>query len=352
MTDPVNLSLGTLDPYYCSKSRRNDTAYAPRAGLPILRQLLAQRHGVTSEHVAVFAGASMALTCAFHTTPKDRTVLIPNPGFPAYGGVLDLIGRNTARYKLNDEWLTSLEHTLRKTKPGALLLNSPGNPLGNVISDKDRERLLDRAPNTLLILDETYAGLEFPGSGSSGALTGAAPGVIRIGSFSKLFAAPGLRIGYAVAEPDMIRSLVDINWLFAMSAGTADQLRAAELLIEDLKSPKRLPQTIARLETACETALSALASHGISASRPSGGPLLWVSFPEAPGTGVALTEYCQQQAGIITTPGEAFGFTKAPALRCSYALPPDDIATVFNSLGAAMAGWRMAVQSPQLTPVS
>lgn len=350
MTQPVNLSLGTLHPHYCGKGQDSVSNYAPRAGLPVLRQLLAQRHDVTDEHVAIFAGASMALTCAFYVTQKDRPVLIPTPGFPAYQGVLDLVGRRTVRYQLDGDWLPKLEMSIIQTDPGALLLNSPGNPLGNVISDVDRKRLLTRAKETLVILDETYGGLEFPGSGSSGLLTGSAPGVIRIGSFSKRFAAPGLRIGYAIAEPRMVRKLTDINWLLAMSSGTADQLRAAELMIEDLKTPKRLMETIAELEDASETAVKALAEHGISVRRPSGGPLLWVSLPDTPGTGIALAHHCKNQAGIIATPGEAFGFTEAPALRCCFALPRDEIATVFDRLGGALADWRVAAQHP--TPAS
>jgi aspartate/methionine/tyrosine aminotransferase len=342
MTEAIDLSLGTLDPSFCDRPRDTVSAYAPRLGLPILRRLVAQHHGVTAEHVAIFAGASMALTCAFHATPRAGPVLLPCPGFPAYRGVLDLLGRKTACYALDDGWLPKLEKSVAQADAGALLLNSPGNPMGNVISDGDRDRLLRLARDTLLILDETYAGLEFRGSGSSGPLMGPAPGVIRIGSVSKRFAAPGLRIGYAIAEPDTVRRLADIGWLLAMSPGTDDQLRAAEMLVGDLKTPRRLAQTTAALEAACDTALKALHDHGFTVRRPSGGPLLWISLPQAGGTGADLATHCRQQAGIITTPGEAFGFTEAPALRCCYALPPDTVAPVFDRLGAALAGWRKA----------
>ncbi|WP_425101841.1 pyridoxal phosphate-dependent aminotransferase [Tropicibacter sp. S64] len=351
MTGPVNLSLGTLDPQYCGKAPDTSSAYAPRHGLPILRQLLAQRHGVTPEQVAIFAGASMALTCAFHAVPRDKPVLIPCPGFPAYRGVLDLIGRTALPYALDDDWLPKLERTLARHSVGALLLNSPGNPLGNVIPDADRQRLLTIAFETTVILDETYAGLEFPGSGATGPLIGEAPGAIRIGSFSKRFAAPGLRIGYAIADPATIHTLADINWLLAMSPGTNDQLHAAELLVEDLKTPHRQARTASALEAACDTALSALARHGITARRPSGGPLLWISLPGAAGTGLDLARHCQTHAGIVATPGEAFGYSGAPALRCCFALPPETITPVFDRLGAALAGWQNAAQRPTLADV-
>ncbi|MFW8584093.1 aminotransferase class I/II-fold pyridoxal phosphate-dependent enzyme [Rhizobium beringeri] len=99
-----------------------------------------------------------------------------------------------------------------------------------------------------LILDETYAGLEFSGSASTGPLLGEATGVIRIGSFSKRFAQPGLRIGYVIAGAKTCRQMADINWVLAMSPCVSSQLAAADLLMAEVKNPGRIKTRPASLK--------------------------------------------------------------------------------------------------------
>lgn len=341
MSNLVNISIGTLDPSYCKTDQSINDIYAPRKGLPVLCQVLGQRFGVPPDQVSVLAGASMALSCCFLAAPADRPVLIPHPGFPAYTEILRLLGRESCHFDLGHDWMKSLRDALTRHQPGALLLNSPGNPMGNVISDAEREQVIELAvkQNTRVILDETYAGLEFQDSGSSGALLGDRPGVIRIGSFSKRFAAPGLRVGYVIADRETADRIADINWVLAMSPGGSNQITAAELMINELQSPIRAATIARSLQASCDVAMAALARHGFTAARPQGGPLLWLSLTEAQGTGFDLAVHCQKQAGILVSPGEAFGQEGPPAIRCCFALPPDQVDPVFDRLGTALASY-------------
>jgi aspartate/methionine/tyrosine aminotransferase len=342
LNKPVDLSLGTLDPAYCPAAQECNGIYAPRMGLPILRQLIGQRFAVSPDQVAVLAGASMALTCCILKVRADRCLLLPRPGFPAYGEAARLLGRQVVQYDLGRNWLESLSDAMMRHRPAAVLLNSPGNPMGNVISDEEREKALVLAAEggATVILDETYAGLEFPGTGSSGPLVGDRPGVIRVGSFSKSFCAPGLRIGYAIGENSLTGGIADINWVLAMSPGGSNQIAAAELMMDDLRSPGRLARIAERLQSCCNVAMSALARHGIAATPPRGGPLLWVALTGKEGRGADLAAHCRKEAGITVTPGEAFGHDGAPAIRCCYALPPDQVEPVFDRLGAALSSYR------------
>lgn len=342
LNKPVDLSLGTLDPAYCAAERDCNGVYAPRMGLPILRQLIGQRFAVSPDQVAVLAGASMALTCCILTVRADRCLLLPRPGFPAYGEAARLLGREVVHYDLGPRWLESLSNAMLRHHPAAVLLNSPGNPMGNVISDEERGMILALATagGATVILDETYAGLEFPGTGSSGALVGDRRGVIRVGSFSKRFCAPGLRIGYAIGEKSVIGRIADINWALAMSPGGSNQIAAAELMMDDLRSPGRAARIAEQLQSCCNVAMSALARHGIAAKPPRGGPLLWITLTGEESRDADLASHCRREAGIAVTPGEAFGHSGLPAIRCCYALPPDQVEPVFDRLGAALSSYR------------
>lgn len=336
-----DLSLGTLHPSYCQTEESDNDAYAPRQGLPVLTQLLAARFAVDPSEVLVTAGSSMGLTCAFLACHTARPILLPSPGFPAYEAALRILGREVITYKLDDDWEDDILRTIEQTKPAAVLLNSPGNPLGNVIADSQRRSIYEmaRAIGVPLILDETYAGLEFSGTASTGALQGSAAGIIRVGSVSKRFAKPGLRIGYVIANPETCRQMTDINWVIAMSPCVSSQMAAANLLMAEIKDPGRIKNTADRLEASSELAMAILATHGIAALRPKGGPLLWIELPNARGTGAQLVAHCMEHADVIVSPGEAFRREGPPAIRCSYAIAKDDIPTVFDRLGAALATW-------------
>ncbi|MBY5637842.1 pyridoxal phosphate-dependent aminotransferase [Rhizobium leguminosarum] len=337
-----DLSLGTLDPFYCQAEEGSNNAYAPRQGLPALVQLLGARFAVDASEVLVTAGASMGLTCAFLTCPPARPILLPSPGFPAYEATLRLLGRSVITYKLDHNWDANVLRMIEQEIPAAVLLNSPGNPLGNVITDQQRQTVCDvaQACCVTLILDETYAGLEFSGSASTGPLLGEATGVIRIGSFSKRFAQPGLRIGYVIAGPKTCRQMTDINWVLAMSPCVSSQLAAADLLMAEVKNPGRIKNTAGQLEASADLAMATLATHGIAALRPNGGPLLWIEFPGAQSTGAQLAAHCMEHASVIASPGEAFRRQGPPAIRCSYAIARYDIPAVFDRLGAALARWK------------
>lgn len=333
--------MGTLDPSYCGAAKSSDSTYAPRMGLPVLRQLLGHRYGVPPDQVVVLAGASMALTCCFMAAPADRPVLLPRPGFPAYSEALRLLGREACYFDLGPDWMGSVTSALQQQKAGTLVLNSPGNPIGNVISDAERQRAIELAAdqNAKVILDETYAGLEFPGSGSSGAMLGECAGLVRIGSFSKRFAMPGLRVGYAIAESSTASRIANINWILAMSPGGSSQITAAQLMMQELKDPASAAKAPGALQEACQLAIAELSRHGITATRPHGGPLLWITMADAPGTGADLAAYCEKESHILASPGEAFGHLGPPAIRCCYALPLDQVGPVFDRLGAALASY-------------
>jgi aspartate/methionine/tyrosine aminotransferase len=340
-----DLSLGTIDPAYVpGHSSKLATAYSPPGGLMALRRLLAHVEQVEAANIVVTHGASMALSCIFLALEKHNyPVLIPQPYFPAYANVLRMIGRDFVTYDVSDASgiAESIENAMKRQPISAILVNSPGNPLGNVIPDNTIERVLEMAEkqDCWLILDQTYAGLDFTRPGDTGKLTGLRPGLIRIGSFSKRFACPGHRLGYVTGDASILDRLSTIHWGLAMSANTTAQIDACDILMACIKNPNRIRNTVAALESACDRALRQLSLHGLNVAKPQGGAMLWLSFEGCAGKGADIAAYCREKTGIIVSPGESFGITDMPAIRCSFAIDPECVAVTFDRLGTALAEW-------------
>ena len=340
-----DLRLATIDPAYIDGARDNSTSYAPPKGIAALRELLACIESVNVDSVMVTHGASMALSCVVLSLQKKGAVLIPHPYFPAYANVPRLIGREFVTYDVtdSDRVIENIQTAMDRRPVAAVLMNSPGNPLGNVIPDVATCTVLamTQANGCSLVLDQTYSGLVFPSTPSEPRhLYGGMSGLIRIGSLSKRFGIPGHRLGYIVADPREVDRFTSAHWSLAMSANTHAQIDACDILMDHLRHPDRITRTATALEAACDTALAELSRHEIQTVKPQGGPMLWLSFEQCAGTGSDIVDHCWKAATIAVSPGEDFGVLDVPAIRCSFAIDPMSAVRVFNQLGAVLAGWK------------
>jgi aspartate aminotransferase len=187
---------------------RGHTGYAPNAGIGPLREALAERltrrrgYEVTVDQVVVTNGGTGALysSLAALVAPGDE-VLLPDPGWPNYVGMVTLLGARPLFYPLADGFLPDPDAIARLAGPRTrvLLLNSPSNPVGAVIPEKMMTALTDVAGRHGLwvLSDEVYEDMAFDGVPASAC----APerNVITVHSFSKTYAMTGWRVGYAVA---------------------------------------------------------------------------------------------------------------------------------------------------------
>ncbi|WP_372501855.1 pyridoxal phosphate-dependent aminotransferase [Tistrella mobilis] len=325
---PLDLSLGVIDPELLPAAADGAGAppalqgrYAPRAGLPPLRQVLAAMEGVAPDQIVITTGASMALTAAFATLPADRPILLPRPGFPAYANIVRFLGRPAAFYDVMPpvDLVAAIAAALAAGPvPAAVVVNTPGNPLGNLL-DADQVaaiQALCRDAGALLIVDETYAGLIFDDpAGRAYIGRGCPAGMLRILSFSKKYRMAGARLGYVVGTADHLARITDVHWTFAMSAPLDAQIMAAGIIARG--GPADLSPVLRDLG---QRAVERLAGTGAVALPPRGGPVLWVEVPHWPGDSRSLAGLCAR-AGVLVAPGAAFGIDQPPAIRCCFAVP-------------------------------
>ena len=196
--------------------------YSPSYGLPELRKAIAEdesRKGwpASENDVYVCHGVTEALQILFQATlEKGDQVLAPGPHYPPYMAYPQMYGAKTIEYRLNsrDAWKLDFEDIASKMNENVRLfvLINPNNPTGAVIGQEEIDELmsiLEQWPNCILVADEIYDGLDFSNRQMSAASRSNRTPVVTMNGVSKVYYAPGWRIGYmALHDPQTTMSSV------------------------------------------------------------------------------------------------------------------------------------------------
>ena len=207
---------------YVEALKSGKNGYSPSYGLPALREAIAedeQRKGwnATPDDIYVCHGVTEALQLIFAAVLEDGSkVLAPGPHYPPYMAYPQMYGATTVEYQLhqNDGWKPDFDDIASKMDDDVrlLVLINPNNPCGSVCGADDVDALLDIArayPNCIVVADEIYDGLDFTGRQVSVASRSSDVPVIALNGVSKVYYAPGWRIGYmALHDPNGRLTLV------------------------------------------------------------------------------------------------------------------------------------------------
>ena len=194
---------------------QGDNGYSPSYGLPLLRQAIAADEvtkgwNCTESDVYVCHGVTEALQIIFAATLEDGSkVLAPGPHYPPYMAYPQMYGATTIEYRLDSEdgWKVDFDDIEAKMDDDVrlLVMINPNNPTGNVAGSEEIDRLLSIAkqwPNCMVIADEIYDGLDFSDRQVSIASRSNQVPVFTLNGVSKVYYAPGWRIGYlAIHDP-------------------------------------------------------------------------------------------------------------------------------------------------------
>ncbi|MCP4291742.1 MAG: histidinol-phosphate aminotransferase family protein [bacterium] len=166
---------------------------------------LSEMHQVAEKRVILGYGCEDILKEAVHYfLDKGRTILIPSASWWYYTAIADEVGGITKQFPLVETPETyefdvdALIALKEEHNPGIVLIASPNNPTGNVLSREGLLRVLEAYQDTPVMLDQAYFGHNPNEEDDFGALTDQYPNLIFLRTFSKLYAMAGVRIGYAV----------------------------------------------------------------------------------------------------------------------------------------------------------
>ena len=292
--------------------------YGSSAGAPELRQLIADRSGVTPDEVLLTTGAASSLfLLGLLLGDADSEIVVVRPSFPPMFDALRGINARIATVQLRFADGYRLDPTVLRDALSAntrlVMLASPHSPSGVVMSREDIEQTLavieQVCPDAYLLVDEIYRDAthgQAPVPPSSAALS---PKVITCSSLSKAHGAPGLRIGWmTVRDTDLYGQLRLARFNSAVSCGTVDEVLAARVLqrAESILAPRRtlLADALAVVEDWLAT------QHGdLRWVRPDAGAFCCVELdPDAfPAARVERLYAELSERSTAVAPGEWFG---------------------------------------------
>jgi aspartate/methionine/tyrosine aminotransferase len=321
------------------------THYAPFAGIPELRAAIADdataRKGfpVSPDQVFVTVGGKGVMLYAIEALVDDGDeVIVPDPGYPIYESLVSWIGgsaipipiRQANGFRLDPDELASL--VTPRTR--MIVLNSPANPSGGVLTRADLESIAELAlANDLIVLaDEIYGRILYEGEHVSiASLPGMAERTVVLDGFSKTYAMTGWRLGYAIV-PDWLSFAFGRLIINSVSNVCSFAQHGA---VEALRGPQdEVDKMVAEFHARRDLVVDGLnAIPGISCLRPSGA---FYVLPQVSGTGLTGAELSTRllyEAGVSTLAGTAFGGVATDHIRLSYATSQANIRTALDRIG-------------------
>ena len=313
--------------------------YSPSRGEDVLisKVLETQWPNYSNENV-VIGPANFLITAALAsvTSPGDY-VMLPDPGFASYKLSADFLGLKIIYYPVyragNPSFPDLSEFiAVDGVRPKALVVNNPSNPLGIAFEGaqilKSLQPLEDKGVQ--VILDETYINLVYDNTQSL-VSNGEA---IRLRSFSKEHCAPGLRIGYAVADSEKTRTMADLMSLSISCAPQFIQFAIAEYL----GSPEAIVFTN-NLKKEMGRRLQFLADsipHGLLQTTPNAAFYSLIDMGSKGGD-EGFTFLLDRN--VSTCPGSKFGRNSKNGVRVSLAGTADKFETDVQMLNVALIEW-------------
>lgn len=311
--------------------RKGWTHYTPSAGLPELRQTIAEEvtrtRGVkcSADEVVVVPGGKPTIFFAFMSLVEEGDeVIYPNPGFPIYESLCGFLSAKPVPLPLREEKDFRLDPNeladLITDRTKLIVLNSPHNPTGSVLEQQDvREIAAAIGDRDIMVLsDEIYSRLIFEGEHFSlMSVAGMKDRTIMLDGFSKTFAMTGWRLGYGVMRPDLAnlfgRLMTNVNSCTA----SFTQIAGIEALRGDQTSVERMCQEFKRRRDRVVERVNQI--PGFHCRVPRGAFYVFPSIRETGWNSKKLADALLEQAGVACLAGTAFGAFGEGYLRFSIA---------------------------------
>ena len=269
---------------YVAALQNGNNGYSPSYGLPQLRAAIAQderRKGwpARQDDIYVCHGVTEALQIIFAATLEEGDiVLAPGPHYPPYMAYPQMYGAHTVEYKLkpNDGWRLDFEDIEAKMNENVKLpvLINPNNPCGAVAGKDEIFRLISIArkwPNCVIVADEIYDGLDFTGEQRSVASLSPDVPVFVLNGVSKVYYAPGWRIGYlGIHDPkgcmQLVRDGIERLLRSRLCASTPAQLGYLAGLDSDRSWMKSYSDRIVRQRDLCVSRINSIEGLEVQSS--------------------------------------------------------------------------------------
>lgn len=284
-------------------------SYTTATGTPALRAAIAELEGVPPESVQVVTGAQEALLILFFLAAEaGANVVLPEPGFPANAALAESLGIAIRYYHLRAENQFRIDpdevRKLVDRDTRLLLVNSPHNPTGAVMSDAEMSALHDFCAErgVTFVSDQVYHPIYHGAAAQSAARL---PHATVISDFSKALCLSGLRIGWMVDySPKRREQYLNARNYFTITANVFGE-RLAVLALQHSDAVYSRAREVAARNLALLDEVFGRHADRLQWVRPGGG---MTAFPSLTGVG-DTREFCRGLArrGVLIVPGDCFG---------------------------------------------
>ncbi len=349
--DVVHLEVGEpdFDTPACIKAaalealQAGRTHYTQALGLPELREAIAEhyreRYGVrvSPAQILVTAGTSPALMLLFSAVlePGDE-VIITDPYYACYPSFIRFAGGRPVMVRVDPAEGYQLEparvRAALSPRTKAILINSPANPTGAVLSAETLRALAELGP--LVVSDEIYHGLTYVGEERT--ILEFSDRAVVLNGFSKRYAMTGWRLGFIILPADLVRPMEVMAQNFFISASDFVQHAGIAALRKAGPDAERMRQAYDRRR---RYLVSALRELGFGVPVEPGGAFYVLADARRWGeNSLELARWILRGAHVAVTPGVDFGPAAEGHLRFSYTAPEERIAEAVARLGRLLHG--------------
>jgi histidinol-phosphate aminotransferase len=274
----------------------------PDGGAMRLREALAERHDVAVEQVVLGNGADELIRlCAVATLDAGDRAVFPWPSFPSYVASAACCGAEAVRVPLRERAL-DLDAVAAAGPAKLVYLANPNNPTGTLLDRDELRSFLDVAEG-LVVLDEAYAEYADPEPEGPALLRDGRERLAVLRTFSKVYGLAALRVGYALASPDVADALDRVRPIFNVNQP------AQEAALASLHERDAVTLRVEHARRAREFLRETLAGAGLD-PQPSQTNFVYADVPA--GDGAALAERMLHEGVIVRELG---GFGAPGAIR-------------------------------------
>ena len=304
--------------------KKGETHYTHSLGIIELREAICEHYHkkyevqVNPGQIIVTSGTSPALFMIFSALLETGDkIIMSDPHYPCYPNFVNFLAAKPDFVNVHEEDGFQLrpEEIKKKMSPKAkaILINSPSNPTGNLLSGERMKKIADLG--IPVISDEIYHGLVYGDKEHS--ILEFTNNAFVLNGFSKLYAMTGWRLGYIIAPPEFVRPLQKLQQNFFISASSISQLAGLSALTKAQADVKRMKATYDERRMYMIRGVREL-GFGL-AVEPSGAFYMLVNVKHLTNRSYDLAFEILEKAGVGVAPGIDFGQNAEGYLRLSYA---------------------------------
>lgn len=307
------------------------THYSPSPGIPELRQAIARSAGrkrgvsFTPEQVVVTPGGKpIMFFILLALAERGDEVIYPNPGFPIYESMINFSGATPVPIPLRErnQFRLDVDELASRISPRTrlIILNSPQNPTGGVLSREDIRRISELATrhDVLVLSDEIYGEILYEGEHVSPVtFPDMTERTIILDGFSKSYAMTGWRLGYGIMPLELVPHVSRLVTNSVSCTATFVQKGGVAALEGPQDDVRTMVEEFRRRREVIVDGLNRI--PGIRCPKPSGA---FYVFPNVAELGLdcrTIADFLLNEAGVATLSGTSFGEFGEGYLRLSYA---------------------------------